>query len=232
MNKKVREKVNKDWYDFQKNLKENNRFFIDNEFQQKLENVIQRHSIHLNSGTDLYRARINYSLPLEKPIPIEKMGAPPKDNAKANRASPIGISYLYTSLDEKICVSEVRPSIGQFVTIAKFMVRKKLLIASFYDAFAGVSDEYVDYLAMNINATFSRPIIFGESEIEYLPFQFISELIKRLDYDGIQYSSNFKTSISERNQTNLVLFDENLVKPVAETKAVKIIKSNLDYIEL
>lgn len=225
----IRDEVYNDWQNFQYSLKYKNRFFINSEFQKKLKKAIDLHENILRTGIELFRARINNIEPYDKPLNIKDMGAAPTEKTLSNRANPIGISYLYTSLCEETCVNEVRPGIGHYITVAKFSLKQDIRIVNFYNAIPMPTDKYIEYLAYEIHSTFSQPIIYGKPEIEYLPFQFISEFIKMQKYEGVLYRSFFKSDINDRRALNLVIFNENKVIPNHKTKLIKVYEANVKY---
>ncbi len=226
----IKNKAFKDWMNFEKNLKYSNRFFIAPEFQNNLIRAIYLHSGELFKGKVLYRSRINDSEPFDKPIIIGKMGAPQNHKTFSNRANPKGISYLYTSLNEPTCVNESKSGIGKYLTIAKFKLNHDIRIVDLYDAFPVQTDEYVNYLGFRLHTTFSKPIDYSKSDIEYLPYQFISELIKRQNFHGVLYRSLFGKSSKSKDDSNLVLFNENLVTPDPKTYTVKITEVSVSYV--
>lgn len=50
--------------------------------------------------------------------------APPNDRATAGRINPVGISYLYASEEAHTAIVEVRPAIGQYVSVAEIELKK------------------------------------------------------------------------------------------------------------
>ena len=70
----------------------------------------------------IFRARINEKNSDGKQhnttISLKNMGAPPNSIARHGRANPRGIPYLYLANDQLTAISEVRPWVGCYVSIA------------------------------------------------------------------------------------------------------------------
>lgn len=133
-------------------------------------------------------------------------GAPDADYIGPGRANPDHIRYLYLSEDSETPVYEVRPVIGQTISVARFKVKKDLKI---FDLTIQLPDKYEnpDYewpsLFNSVGKMFSKP--YNGNPIEYIPTQYITEEIKRMGFEGIR----FKSSLNDGG-VNVVLFsDEN-----------------------
>lgn len=125
---------------------------------------------------------------------------PPPEFAIAGRANPKGISYTYLCEDELTPIYEVRPTINQIVSIAKFKTTKKLKI---YDLSAYKTDENeILPLFETISKKFSLP--YNGKPEEYIPTQYITELIRTMGFDGIKFNSSLK-----ENGKNVVLFNND-----------------------
>ena len=147
----------------------------------------------------------------------EKSDAPKKTKVQG-RINPVGISYLYTANNFNTAISEIQPTIGQIISIAKIKTLRKLNIFdfNFYGAFKNSElmkkslPEIKKYLGMSIwnletffntlSELFSRPML-GKTEY-YYSTQYLSELIKDLGFDGIKYKSSLR-----KGGSNIVLFD-------------------------
>ena len=133
----------------------------------------------------------------------KQSGPPPKEKTPAGRANPECIRYLYLCEDEQTPVYEVHPTIGQEVSVAKFITKKPLKI---YDLTLNLPEKHKnpDYdtpsLYDAIGHNFSVPNT-GEA-IQYLPTQYISEEIKNLGFDGLRFNSSLR-----QGGINVVLFD-------------------------
>ncbi len=160
-------------------------------------------------GRTWYRARIEDKVEFA----VTQLGAPPPDLAGSGRANPVGISYLYLASSPEIAISEVRAMPAHQVAVGKFVVDNGLKVLDlrdprkFVSAFAlGDTDairavQEVLPLMQSLAYALSRPIIPHAGPIEYIPTQYVCELIKRCAYDGVLYSS------SKGEGVNLALFD-------------------------
>lgn len=204
-------KVKEIWSDFKKEIKHNNRFFPKSNSLnvEDLKAWIQE----LKTGVYpkiLYRARINDDT---KIIPFEYMGKPPYEKAQGGRANPLGISYLYSATNKKTALAEVRPHKGDLVTIAKIKIPNKLKFADlrnpkqYLSPFARPDNPVEDLfkyieLLQHLGDELSKPILPREAHLEYLPSQYLAELIKDAGFDGIIYKSSVGSG------DNIALFDD------------------------
>lgn len=161
-----------------------------------------------------YRARIHNTKKLFTP---QDLNAPPQEVAGHGRLNPAGIPYLYLASLEKTAIAEVRPHPGQNVVTAKFQVKSPespgLKIANLIKFTPQVSPiEILDtdeilrirtlYVALKeISLDFSRPVRPDATPYEYIPTQYLCEIIKGEGFDGVAYPS----AISDGH--NIVLFD-------------------------
>lgn len=141
-------------------------------------------------------------------------GAPTRMMGAEGRANPKYISYLYTALEEKTAITEVRPHHHQFVSLAEFKLQKDITIIDLRKTVEeiGVIEMNLITIMDVLNEEFSSPI---HTDIhQYLPLQYACEYIKLKGYDGIIFNS----SLTEGS--NLVFFDKSLCKFV-KSKIVK-----------
>jgi uncharacterized protein YrzB (UPF0473 family) len=148
----------------------------------------------------------------------EKSDAPRYNNVQG-RANPVGISYLYTARDINTAISEIQPTIGQLISVAKIKTTKKLNIFTFdfYSAFKNseLMNQHIGEIKKHLDLSnfwqlgiffcfflelFSNPAL-GRTN-NYYSTQYLSEYIKNLGFDGIKYKSSLKNGGS-----NIVLFD-------------------------
>lgn len=135
--------------------------------------------------------------------------APPADYIEAGRANPDHIRYLYLSEDIDTPIYEVRPTIGQTVSVARFKVKENLRI---FDLTVQLSDKYEnpDYelpsLFNSIGKMFSKP--YNGQPIEYIPTQYVAEEIKNMGFDGIRFRSSLNSG-----GINIMLFSDENCKP-------------------
>lgn len=204
------------WEDFKDELQHENRFFpkktIKREvFEELLSYLGMKKEDYPNS---LYRARV-YRNPT--PYNISEMGKPPKEKATAGRANPQGIPYFYLASDHKTAISETRPYKTENVCVGRYVVSKK---AKFIDLREpkniicpiGLDEdnllllyrEHMPFLG-HLSYTLSIPVLPHKKDLDYLPTQYLCELIKDQNYDGIA----FKSSLAKGD--NYVIFDDSLL---------------------
>lgn len=200
------------WNKFRNELKHKNRFFPESiPDPDHLKNLFYYISLNEDEYTKvLYRARINID---SKPFPIDEMGKPPASIVSEGRANPVGIPYLYTATAPETAIAEIRPHKGESVSVAKFVVKNKLELIDLRNPkktispFKLLEDEIlqlysdVEYLC-SLGEELSKPVAPRHVRLEYLPSQYLCELIKNAGYDGVVY----KSSVGKGD--NYAIFDD------------------------
>lgn len=198
-------------------------------------------TITLNQENDdnLYKS-IKRILKIDKPwwgYDAQGSDAPPSNLATAGRANPKLISYLYTASDEKTALYEVRPSIGQEVSIATVTIRKNLQIFDMCISEIPETSDFTQvenyFILQKLSSLFSE-VNYG-SEDEYLPTQFICDYIRDLGFDGIR----FRSALNSDGQV-VVLFDTNTNSKEQKDNNYEIINSkvyvvkgyDIDYMQI
>lgn len=225
------------WHILKEDVKWTNRFLVN--IQHLTEELgwdsFFNTQFELTSKNSLYRARVHHQSGLAA-YPPEKMGCPPPNKANGGRANPSGIPYLYLSDNEETVLYEVRASYLDELSVAIFNLKeqyKKIKIVDF-------TEETSLYQPFNINTTIksrflrdkisrdlSKAMRRYDSEIEYIPTQFICEFIKIFTgAAGIQFTSSLHPE-----GKNIVIFDQNLMK-CEKVKKMKVSSVNLKAIEL
>ena len=204
------------WENFKTEIKHNNRFFLkfDDFDIERFREWLNELAMQTSKKRVLYRARISED---KKLIEVEKMGKPPVKFVKnGGRANPVGISYLYTATDRSTAIAEVRPHKGDVITVAKIKIISKLRLADLRNPrkatspFSKESEEakfifkYISLL-QHFAEELSKPVLPRDAYLEYLPSQYLSELIKDAGFDGFI----FKSSVGKGD--NVVLFDDKKV---------------------
>lgn len=207
------------WENFREELKHRNRFFPnDAPDKSNLETFGKYIGVNLKKGSQIFfRARINTS---DKPYKISKMSKPQKELVSNGRANPIGIPYLYLASSVDTAISEIRGNKGEIVTIAEFIMNKDLELADLRDPKNTISPfdfkeaneleliyKNMPFLTL-LGNELSKPIIPREANLEYLPSQYLCELLKNIGFHGIIY----KSSIADGN--NYVIFNDKKLKAV------------------
>lgn len=216
------------WSDFSNKIKTGNRFHVDEEFLHVFDRIIDNsdYVIALSKNTVLYRARIHTDEKKDDSTPYEskQMGPPPRNKQSSGRLNPVGINYLYLAREIETCIYEVKPYIGDYITVGTFETSKKeTRIINLCDNQIFIADDMLtSELALRICMEYSRPI-HPNSELDYLPTQFFSEYVKRKGYDGIQYSSSIN-----KGGKNVTLFKSEHAKCI-ETTSLRIDKVNYTW---
>ena len=139
-------------------------------------------------------------------------------------------SYLYLSSDIKTAIQEARPVVGQLLTVAAIKVPiKKLFYFEIQDKEYKrlINDKDTDLLQLIeiINKDLSKPIVYNK-ELEYLPYEFLAEYIKKRGFEGFAYNS----SVTNEG-INYVIFDFENCKVISK-KLYNIKKLTIDYEEI
>ncbi len=193
------------WEKFSYELKHINRFFPKEVSIETLLLLFDWSKESINIDDTYYRAR-------NRKWNKDEMGAPTKERAKQGRANPEGVPYLYLSNSKETCIAEIRPKINSLVSVGTFKFREPATIVDISSRylkspfvygkdFPKIYKHYnfIKYMAKKI----SEPIDNG---IDYLPTQYLCELIKSSGYDGIL----FKSSLTDGK--NLTMFSEKFTQ--------------------
>ncbi len=205
------------WERFREELKHNNRFFPNGApDKDQIEPLGKYIGTYIKKGSQVfYRSRINNQ---DKPYPPNKMGKPPLRQVGNGRANPIGIPYLYVASTIDTAILEIRGHKGERVTVAEFNLLRDLELADLRDPKNKISpfelneEDEVALIYKNmpflehLGNELSRPVIPSEANLEYLPSQYLCELIKQIGFHGIIY----KSSVSDGN--NYVIFSDKKLK--------------------
>lgn len=207
------------WENFRDELKHRNRFFPNNapdkSFLEPFGNYIGK--ILKKGSQKFYRARINTS---DKPFKISAMGKPPKNLVSNGRANPVGIPYLYVASSIDTAIAEIRGHKGEVLTIVEYQMKSYLDLADLRDPKNTISpfelneENELEMIYKNmpfltlLGNELSKPIIPRVANLEYLPSQYLCELLKHIGFHGIIY----KSSISDGN--NYVIFKDKRLKSV------------------
>ncbi|MGR3179978.1 MAG: RES domain-containing protein [Candidatus Anammoxibacter sp.] len=204
------------WDAFTSELKHENRFFPKKAIKTTHLSELFNYLImpKEQSPKYVYRARINHQ---SIALPIAEMGTPPFGKSKDGRANPKGISYFYGASDEKTAIAETRPYKSENVCVAKFKVNKRISLIDLRDPKSTISpfgldddslsllyQEHMPFLG-HLGDALSKPVLPYKKELEYLPTQYLCELVKDSNFNGIV----FKSSLEKGN--NYVIFDDSFL---------------------
>ena len=89
-------------------------------------------------------------------------------------------------------------------------------------------DKFLLYeqFVQSLHNDLKKPLRRQDTELEYLPTQYLCELIKSLGYDGVEYSSSMNP-----DGFNVALFNDDKVEPI-ERKIFEIESINYNYVEI
>lgn len=186
------------WEKFAEEIIGVNRFHIQNTLDLvKLKQLLRRYVKVLPKGKSYYRARISSNKAGYK---IGEMKNPPSEKAKSGRANPLGISYLYLANDILTSLYETRVSLFDFVTIGTFRLKEDIKVVNLrgdtYDpillAEQGELQDFLIYLPFieKLEQELSKPRRRSDNELDYLPTQYLSEFIKSIGFDGVEFQSS------------------------------------------
>jgi RES domain-containing protein len=216
------------WEDFRREIISENRFFLRKAPDPNhLRDLLPFLYSELPRQSAFYRARLG---PRVGKYPPSKMGSPPAELAGDGRANPRGIPYLYVASDPETAVSEIRPHVGAEVTVGRFKAKHPLQVVDLRDPRVqspfGLGEDlnyvltFLGYLR-HLGLELSRPVQPDKGHVEYLPSQYLCELIKELGFDGVLYAST-----SDRGY-NVALFHEDKVK-CTRTTSYKVSAVNVE----
>ncbi len=202
------------WQQFKDSIKHKQRFIIDSDFIKPIGKILGQLELSTTEKpVTCYRARTE-----EGDCAFEKkyMLAPPKEKAGNGRANPAGIPYLYVASDINTAISELRPHIGESISVAYIdflevlhlidLRNPKAFLSPFVDDIEEASNFILTVKLMALlGEELSRPVSRHASAYDYAPSQFLCEFIKTKGYDGVVY----KSSVSDG--FNVALFDTNKI---------------------
>lgn len=185
--------------------------FFENKLKIQTNDVFYRGRLHKKADSQAYDKKAMYS--------------PPKESASAGRANPLGIPYLYLCDNQRTVPYEIRATYLDDISIASFKLKKEITDSIYVSDFTKKSGlfstgEFNDdsiskrikstLLKEKISTDLSKPMRRYDSELEYIPTQFICEFIKV--FTGVQ-GIKFKSSLHDEGN-NLVIFDHNVMECV------------------
>lgn len=220
------------WGILKEDLKWKSRYLINTEKLEELKwNEILGYNLSNFSDGEFFRARL-HKTGNNPAFEMINMGPPSREKAIAGRANPMGIPYLYLSLNLETTLYEIRASFLDEISVGVFRPKQhiELKLIDFTEnisAFSGSPFNLRDIaksklLKRAISSDLAKPIRRYDSELEYIPTQFICEYIKYLyDIDGIIFNSSLHIG-----GKNLVLFNTEKVE------CIRVVKHQIEGIEI
>jgi hypothetical protein len=155
----------------------------------------------------------------EEPCGYGRSRMKPRINqATEGRANSVGIPVLYLGTTIQTVISEVRPWVGAWVSVADFKVQRGLKALDLSQGHGQSSFSVVGFrhlgekplarevkekaVWIDIDNAFSQPVTLSDDAADYVPTQILAELFRDAGYDAIVYKSQF-----EEKGFNVVLFD-------------------------
>lgn len=195
------------WARLRTELMEENRFFPKGTISDERMHFLATQLILQNADIPAvwYRARIQET---SVPYTIDQMGPPPKEKATHGRANPAGISYLYIASDLTTAISEIRPHTGELVTIAEFELTEQVNLVDLRSPRKLVTpficESESDIIQLRGDVEFlerlgeelTRPVLPRAAAIDYIPSQYLCEMIKKFGFDGVIYRSSVGTEMN------------------------------------
>ncbi len=160
-------------------------------------------------GDEVYEPERPYPHPPQRMKPL-------LDRAPEGRANPKGIPYLYLATTKETAMTEVRPWMGSYISLARFKLLRRLKIidcshnhgnSPFYYFKEPSTEDIEKAVWTDIDRAFAIPTISSDNMADYAATQIIAERLKKANYDGISYRSNFG-----ENGYNIALFDIDSAK--------------------
>lgn len=205
------------WAELRREIRSVNRFFPDYAISREaIQKVFEQLVIQLPAD-EYFRARI---VDANATYELSQLGAPPAAIASAGRANPVGIPYLYLASSVETALSEIKPQKAAHAHVARFkqissdalrivdLVSPRSAISPFKWG-AGIPDllstiPFIEALELEL----STPVQSSGAAIEYLASQYLCELIKKCEFDGVRYRSSVSTGV------NYSFFDPALFEPI------------------
>jgi len=216
------------WSELKEQLKWNRRYLTNIEYltEDLSWDSFFRSQIKLSSAQIFYRARLHHNAD-EANFSIEQMFSPPAKIATAGRANPHGIPSLYLCDNIETVLYEIRASYLDEVSIASFKLKNTIKDDILISDFTTSPSIYVPgeinhrikstLLKKLISEDLSKPMRRYDSDIDYIPTQFICEFIKVFtNVQGIKFKSSL-----HKFGNNLVIFNQNIMD-CFEVKKVRI----------
>lgn len=220
-------KSSRDYRNFEKAVRQDFRYIRSDDNKKFLNTVLataDKRKVELKEQSICWRAQIGRSwrkevyndgeIKVECCHPPSRM-KPLRNEAPEGRANPKGIPCLYLATTKKIAISEIRPWIGSYISVAQFRLcrRLKIINCAHKQRDSNVwleeppPEEVEGVVWSDIGQAFSEPTIRRDDVADYAATQILAELFKMADYDGIIWRSNFG-----EDGYNIALFDIEVAK--------------------
>ncbi len=229
------------WDKFKEEIKYENRFHISKDKLIDLEQLKlyfnnEAFIKNIKKGVSFYRCRISNKNGFKN----EEMWNPDREFASSGRANPKGISYLYLGSSVETTLYETRASLFDYVSVGEFRLKEEIKLLDLrnpeYDIIPwSESDSDSDSVELfiiyasfikTLQEEISLPIRKQDKELDYIPTQYISEFIKSLGFDGVEYQSSLNAE-----GHNIAIFNPKKFECIG-TKTYDITSMKLEYSEI
>ncbi|MCB9012415.1 MAG: RES family NAD+ phosphorylase [Bacteroidales bacterium] len=213
------------WESLKKEIVEKNRFFLESVIElELLEKYLRDKSKTYKKGDLFYRGRISK----KEGFLLEELGKPLAEKASGGRANPQGIPYLYVSTDKETTLYETRATYLDYVTIGTFRLTEDISVVKLrtVEILSPFEENIFDKLLYQpflkgLEDELSKPLRRFDSDLDYLPTQYLCEFIKHMGFEGVEYGSAMK-----KDGINLAIFDDSkfecIEKSVVEVNNIEI----------
>jgi hypothetical protein len=210
--------------EFEQSVRTKRRFVHDDEVTRFLRTVIDTAKPHRLSKIPkdkvLFRAQRGFvrttepsgtgededaieSIDVEAALPPERM-VPKAECVGNGRINPRGIPCLYLATTASAAISEMRPWVGEYITLAQFKVVCDCLVVDC--SLSTMRSDWLEPVNPNekrepdasekengvwgdIGFAFSKPVTIDEEQLGYVPTQILAETLRDRGYHGIVYKS-------------------------------------------
>lgn len=206
------------------------RFYCSDDAQMAyrwFQRLIDQVAVNIDPGVTFYRARRGTDG--EVPYHGLKLAPPPPSLATAGRANVQGQPVLYVCNDELTAIHEIRPSIGDKISLGKFALARSVKIVDlsrpqYVSPFVDDFKKYTSYkdkkgLCEALGAKLSVPIRPDDQARDYIETQVLAGIVAESGYDGIRYGSSQNGASGAKNY---VFFDTSCAEQTGDSWAVKI----------
>ena len=231
------------YWQFAKTVRTERRFIFDGkagDFIAAARSGSKSRAYDMKKGKQLFRAQIGSvwkpdeeGFDLEHPHPESRMIPDPKYIKNGGRANPPGFPYLYLANSMETALAEIRPWMGESVTLAAFEVQRDIkLVMCRTETESSSSSMFEETLSAeqidesvwgSISKAFSTPANREDQEGAYLPTQILAEAFMAEGFDGVAYRTGLERGM------NVVLFDSHVAKPFSPAAVYTLKKVRYDF---
>jgi hypothetical protein len=214
------------YWDFARTVRNERRWVFDGKagnFLSAVRAASKSRTHQLKPGSRPWRAQVGckfeedeHGAEWERPLPEARMVPDPKYIKHGGRVNPPGFAYLYLANNAETALAEMRPSVGESVTLAIFELQQDVNLVVCRPGPENAlewlfeekpsADKLNKYVWNNISEALGRPVNQGDQESAYVPTQILAEVFKAEGFDGLAYRSGLERG------TNVVLFDVRVAK--------------------